>query len=149
MNEKIWHDAAQASVNAGVIPMPVNGTLLELMQTILNEEEAQFISVFTKPMNLQELKEKASFTEEALKNILEGLMRKGVVTGIPSKNTGKVVYRLMPPIPGLFEFTLMRGETGEKEKSWPDCSTGFSRKLRIWCRALMIRLWISSKRSHR
>jgi len=117
MNEQIWQDAAQASINAGVIPMPVTGTLLELLQTIMDEREAQFIPVFTKPMNMKELKEKSSLNEEELDKILDGLMRKGVVTGIPSKNTGQVVYRLMPPIPGLFEFTLMRGETSEKEKT--------------------------------
>jgi len=116
MNEQIWQDAAQASINAGVIPMPITGTLLELLQTIMDEKEASFIPVFTKPMNMKELKEKSNLHEEELDKILDGLMRKGVVTGIPSKNTGEVVYRLMPPIPGLFEFTLMRGETTAKEK---------------------------------
>lgn len=116
MEEKIWQEAAQASINAGAIPMPVTGTLLELMRTIMDKREAQFIPVFTKPMNLQELKEKSGLREEELNRLLESLMHKGVVTGIPSKTTGTVVHRLMPPIPGLFEFTLMRGETGEKEK---------------------------------
>jgi Pyruvate/2-oxoacid:ferredoxin oxidoreductase delta subunit len=48
--------------------------------------------------------------------MLDKLMHLGVVTGIPSKKTGQVIYRLMPPLPGLFEFTLMRGEETEKEK---------------------------------
>jgi NAD-dependent dihydropyrimidine dehydrogenase PreA subunit len=117
MNEQIWQNAAQASINAGVIPIPATGALIELLQTIMDEKEAQFVPVFTKPMNMKELKEKSNLNEEELDKILDGLMRKGVVTGIPSKNTGEVVYRLMPPIPGLFEFTLMRGETSEKEKT--------------------------------
>ncbi|MFA5321725.1 MAG: 4Fe-4S binding protein [Smithella sp.] len=116
MNEQIWQDAAQASINAGVIPMPITGTLLELLQTIMDEKEARFIPIFTKPMNMKEIKGKSDLHDESLDAILDGLMRKGVVTGIPSKNTGEVVYRLMPPIPGLFEFTLMRGETSEREK---------------------------------
>jgi len=117
MNQNTWQNAAQASIGAGVIPIPVTDTLLELLQTIMNEEEALFIPIFTKPMNLRELREKTDLSAETLETLLDGLMKKGVVTGIPSKNTGEVVYRLMPPIPGLFEFTLMRGETSDKERT--------------------------------
>jgi Pyruvate/2-oxoacid:ferredoxin oxidoreductase delta subunit len=116
MEEQIWQNAAQASINAGVIPIPISGTLIELLQNVMDEKDAQFIPIFTKPMNLLELKEKSNLNEEALESILEGLMRKGIITGIPSKNKGIVVYRLLPPLPGIFEFTLMRGQTGEKEK---------------------------------
>jgi ferredoxin len=116
MNEQIWQDAAQASINAGVIPMPITGTLLDLLQTIMDEKEAEFVTIFNKPMNLDEIKEKSPLKDEALDAMLDGLMRKGVVTGIPGKSSGTVVYRLLPPIPGLFEFTLMRGEKTEKEK---------------------------------
>ena len=116
MNSKIWQDAAQASINAGVIPMPITGTLLDLLQTIMDENEAKIIPIFTKPMNMSEIREKSDLNDEALDKILDSLMKKGVVTGIPSKKTGMIVYRLMPPIPGLFEFTLMRGETTAKEK---------------------------------
>lgn len=116
MNEKIWQDAAQASINAGTIPLPITGTLIELLQTIMDEKDARFITVFTKPMNLEEIKEKSDLNEEELKKMLERLMNNGIITGIPSKSTGMIIYRLMPPIPGLFEFTLMRGGTSEKEK---------------------------------
>jgi len=116
MNEKIWQAAAKASIAAGAIPIPVTGTLIELLQIVMDEKEAEFIPLFTKPMNLKEIKEKSILSDEALDKMLDGLMRKGVVSGIPSKNTGTVVYRLMPPVPGLFEFTLMRGEKTEKEK---------------------------------
>ena len=116
MNEKIWQEAAKASIDAGAIPIPVSGTLIELLQTIMDEKEAEFIPVFTKPMNIKDIKEKSNLSDEALDKMLDGLMNKGVITGIPSKNTGTVVYRLLPPIPGLFEFTLMRGEKTEKEK---------------------------------
>jgi NAD-dependent dihydropyrimidine dehydrogenase PreA subunit len=117
MNEQIWQDAAQASINAGSIPMPITGTLIELLQTIMDEKQAQFIQILTKPMNMKEIKEKSDLNnEEALDNMLNRLMNNGIITGIPSKSTGIIVYRLLPPIPGLFEFTLMRGGTSEKEK---------------------------------
>lgn len=116
MNEKIWQEAAQASMNAGGIPIPITGTTIELLQTMMDEKEAEFIPIFTNPMNRKEIREKSDLDDAALDRMLESLMTKGIVTGIPSKSTGTVVYRLMPPIPGLFEFTMMRGETGEKEK---------------------------------
>ncbi|MCX5849952.1 MAG: 4Fe-4S binding protein [Deltaproteobacteria bacterium] len=116
MNQQIWQDAAQAIISAGTIPMPITGTLLELLQTIMDEKEAQFIQIFTKPLNMKDIKEKSDLNEDALDKMLNGLMSNGIVTGIPSKSTGEAVYRLLPPIPGLFEFTFMRGRTGEKEK---------------------------------
>jgi formate hydrogenlyase subunit 6/NADH:ubiquinone oxidoreductase subunit I len=116
MNEQIWRDAAQASINAGAIPMPITGTLLELLQTIMNEEEAGFIRIFTKPMNLEEIKKQTDMNEKELDTMLNRLMTNGIMTGIPSKSTGIAVYRLLPPIPGLFEFTLMRGGKSDKEK---------------------------------
>jgi len=84
MNEKIWQEAAKASIGAGAIPIPVSGTLIELLQTIMDEEEAEFITVFTKPMNIKEIKEKSNLSDEALDKMLDGLMHKGIVTGIPS-----------------------------------------------------------------
>lgn len=116
MNQQLWQNAAQASINAGTIPMPITGTVIELLQIIMDEKEAEFIQIFTKPMNLKEIKEKSNLSDEDLDKMLDGLMKHGVITGIPSKNTGTVVYRLLPPIPGLFEFTLMRGEKTEREK---------------------------------
>lgn len=116
MSEKLWWDAAQASINMGVIPMPVTDTLIELIKTIVDEREARFISRLSKPMNLDEIRQTTDLANDELVEILEKLMAKGVITGIPSKTTGIVVYRLLPPIPGLFEFTLMRGETTAREK---------------------------------
>ncbi len=116
MENTIWQAAAQAIVNAGQFPIPVSATMLELVQTVMNEQEAAFIPIFTKPLNQIEISQKTNLTPEELTAMLETLMIKGVITGIPSKQSGQVVYRLMPPIPGLFEFTLMRGESGEKEK---------------------------------
>jgi len=61
MNEKIWQDAAQASISAGAIPIPVSATLIELLQIIMDEKEAAFIPVFTKPMNIKDIKGKIQF----------------------------------------------------------------------------------------
>ncbi|MHA1269278.1 MAG: 4Fe-4S binding protein [Candidatus Helarchaeota archaeon] len=55
-------------------------------------------------------------SEEKILGILEELMQNGVISGNPSRSTGIMVYTLMPPFPGMIEFSLMKGETGEKEK---------------------------------
>ncbi len=116
MSLKLWTDAATTIVNAGQFPIPVSDTLVELIKTLINEEQAEFVSKFSKPMRLEEIKELYSLDEDRIKSLLEELMIEGVMTGIPSKRTGINIYRLMPPLPGMFEYTLMRGITGEKQK---------------------------------
>jgi ferredoxin len=116
VSEEIWRQATQASINMGVIPMPITDTLLTLMKTIVDEREARFISQWSKPMSWDEIRQTTDLRDDELESMLEALMMKGVITGIPSKTTGTVVYRLLPPIPGLFEFTLMRGEKTPREK---------------------------------
>ncbi len=116
MNNELWQKAATTIVNAGQLPIPVNDTMLELVQTIMNEDHAEFIQIFDKPLNIDEIRERSSFDETSQDKILDELMNKGVIISTPSKRSGLIIYRLMPPLPGLFEYTLMRGETGEKEK---------------------------------
>ncbi|MBD3229738.1 MAG: 4Fe-4S dicluster domain-containing protein [Candidatus Lokiarchaeota archaeon] len=48
--------------------------------------------------------------------MLETLMENGVISGSTSRSTGIKVYTLMPPFPGMIEFSLMKGEMGEKER---------------------------------
>lgn len=116
MAEQLWTKTAQTVVNAGQIPLPIGDTLLQLLQTVMDKNEAAFVQIFEKSMQINEIMDKTSLTPDALDTMLHTLMTKGVITGIPSKKTGEVIYRLMPPIPGLFEFTLMRGESGPREK---------------------------------
>jgi Pyruvate/2-oxoacid:ferredoxin oxidoreductase delta subunit len=115
--EKVWLDAANAIIRAGMMPMPLTGTILDLIKTILTEEQARFITNFSGAMNLDQIREKSGMGGPALDAMLESLMDGGVITGTRSKGTGTMVYRLMGPFPGIFEFTMMRGGTGEKEKS--------------------------------
>lgn len=116
MSEKLWLNAAQAVIRAGMLPMPLTETILELVKTILTEDQARFIPVFSGPMNRDQIKAKSGKDGRELDAMLESLMDGGVITGTRSKGSGTMVYRLMGPFPGLFEFTMMRGGTGEKEK---------------------------------
>lgn len=116
-DEKVWNRAANRMVAAGQVPMPVTGTLIELLQTILDEEEAKFIQIFDKSsLNLQEIRERCDLDEDSLAGMLDGLLHKGALMVTRSRSTGVDVYHLMPPFPGLFELTMVRGGTGEKEK---------------------------------
>ncbi len=116
MSTELWQKAATTIVNAGQFPIPVNDTMLELVQTIIDENHAEFIQIFDKPLNMDEIRERSGFDEISQDRMLDELMNKGVIISTPSKRSGLIIYRLMPPLPGLFEYTLMRGETGETEK---------------------------------
>jgi DNA-binding Lrp family transcriptional regulator len=118
MTEKLWYKVARTIIKAGNLPFPVSQTLIELLKLLINEEQAEFIyKVFKKPnLNMVQIKKRIDLSEEEILGILDELMDEGVITGTTSESTGIEVYRLMPPFPGLFEFTLMRGKKGEKEK---------------------------------
>ncbi|TFF96509.1 MAG: hypothetical protein EU547_06360 [Promethearchaeota archaeon] len=118
--DKKWYKTSRNIVRAGNMPFPAqNPTLIELLQLLITEEQADFITdAFRRKPNLSmvEIKERVDLDESTIRELLEELMKNGVVTETQSKSTGIVVYRLMPPYPGMFEFTLMRGETGKKQE---------------------------------
>ena len=117
MGEEVWAKAATAMIAAGAIPLPVSDTVLELLRTIMDEEEAAFIPIFTKPsLNMEEIRERCAMDDAAIGSMLDRLLHKGVLMVTTSRSTGVEVYTLMPPFPGLFELTLVRGEKGEKER---------------------------------
>jgi len=117
-SQDIWYKTARTIVKAGYMPFPISGTLIELLKILITERQAEFIQVFKKQPNLtlDQIKENCKLKEEEIKQILNDLMHEGVITGTESRSAGVMIYRLMPPFPGLFEFTLMRGKSGEKEK---------------------------------
>ena len=117
MSEKVWKKTANTMVAAGGVPMPVTDTLLDLLRAILEEDEARFIHIFKKPsLSLEEIKEGSELEEAPLLAMLDGLLHKGAIMLTTSRSTGTQVYTLMPPFPGLFEMTMMRGEKGEKDR---------------------------------
>jgi NAD-dependent dihydropyrimidine dehydrogenase PreA subunit len=116
MTDQVFRKASSAIIAAGLYPIPVNDTLIELLKVVMTEEQAEFITLFDRSLNRGEIIEKSGLDDASLDKMLNSLMDSGVLTGIPGKGSGAVIYRVQPPIPGLFEFTLMRGETGEKQK---------------------------------
>jgi NAD-dependent dihydropyrimidine dehydrogenase PreA subunit len=118
ISEKIWKKAAQAIVAAGAIPFPITDTLIEFIKVKITEEQAKFINIFRRnpSLNIDQIKEKSDLPEDEILDMLETLMKNGVISGSTSRSTGIYVYTLMPPFPGMIEFSLMKGEMGEKEK---------------------------------
>jgi len=116
MTEKLWYKLASNILKGGGPPVPLNETLIELLKTLINEEQLNFLLNFNKPLNFDQIKLKTELNDESLKSTLNQLMDIGMITGIPSRTTGVIVYRLVGFLPGLLEFTLMRGEEGPKQK---------------------------------
>lgn len=116
--EKFWYKAARTVIKAGNLPIAVSDTIITLLQTIMTEEQAKFIvKTLKKPsLNIDQIKAKSDLDDATLKKMLNDLMNNGIVVGLPSRRTGVMVYRLLGPFPGMFEYTLMKGETGEKQE---------------------------------
>jgi len=117
MNEKIWYKVARSFIKAGKLPIRVSDTIIEILKTIMTEEQAKFFQILKKrSYNIDQIKPLTDLDSNSLNEMLNDLMHIGVISGIPSRSTGIMVYRITPLLPGIIEFTLMRGETGEKEK---------------------------------
>ncbi|MFX0080684.1 MAG: indolepyruvate ferredoxin oxidoreductase subunit alpha [Candidatus Hodarchaeota archaeon] len=115
MTEKLWDKVARNIVNAGVFPVPVSENLIVLLQELLTEEQAKFLLIFKKPsMTLEQIKQKIEMDEKSILQMLDTLMYNGIIIGAMSRSAKVMVYRLMGPFPGIFEYTNLRGETDEK-----------------------------------
>ena len=117
-NDKFWYKVARRIVKAGQMPMPISESLIELIKSIISEEQASFIlDTFKNPsLNINEIKANSELDHVELEQMLNDLMDNGIVVGLPSRRTGVMVYRLLPPFPGMFEYTNLKGETDEKHK---------------------------------
>jgi ferredoxin len=117
MTDKLWYKVARTVVKAGVFPFPANENLIEILQNLITEEQAKFLLIFKKPsMTLEQIKQKTDMNESSILKILDTLMYNGIIIGTMSRSAGVMVYRLMGPFPGIFEYTNLRGETDEKHK---------------------------------
>ncbi len=118
--EDFWNKLARTIIRSGPLPFPITDALLEILKTVVNEEQGKFVfTVFRRPsMSREEInkKVKKEYDEATIDKYLNDLMDGGVITGIPSKSTGMMVYYLMPFFPGIFEWSLLKGKKGPKEQ---------------------------------
>ncbi|MHA1689190.1 MAG: ATP-binding protein [Promethearchaeota archaeon] len=110
MSEKILYKVAKIIVRASGNPLfQANETLVELLKTLLTEEQIKFLLNFRKPsLTFQELKEKTGMEDDALIEMLNSLMDNGFIMDWPVKGTNMMEYRLLPPIADTFEYSLVR-----------------------------------------
>lgn len=121
MSENLWQKVVRVVATAGAVPFPkdYDGIIIEILQNLINEEQARLLLHFKKPsLNMAQILERTEdeFKEKEVKRLLKELLAGGVLVKSQSRTTGIDVYRLLGPFPGMFEYTMMKGETGEKQK---------------------------------
>ncbi|MFW9950920.1 MAG: hypothetical protein ACFFKA_12450, partial [Candidatus Thorarchaeota archaeon] len=110
MLEKVWNKVAKLIVRTSGNPLfKANDTLVELLQTLLNEDQVSFLLNFRKPnLTFQELKERTQWDETKLMEMLNSLMDNGFIMDVPIENTNIMEYRLLSPVPDIFEYSLVK-----------------------------------------
>jgi ferredoxin/predicted transcriptional regulator len=117
MSERLWSKLALIIRKAGTLPLPASDTLIEILKNLITEEQATFLLIFKKsPVTIEQIKQKAGLDDRELNKLLDDLMHIGIITRLPEAKTGDLIYKLAPFMPELFERTLMRGGTTEKER---------------------------------
>jgi Na+-translocating ferredoxin:NAD+ oxidoreductase RNF subunit RnfB len=108
--EQIYHALAER-LNKNPVGVPVNETLMQILQRLYSESEAMVGSKFPLiPMTLEKISGITGIEEIELKPILESMANKGLVMDFPRRDT--YYYMLAPMVVGFFEYTFMR--TGDK-----------------------------------
>jgi len=110
MSDEKYKKAAHTIIKAGVLPTPVNKTLIEILKLLLTEEELDFIDAFKRKTSqtMEQLKKSSKLPEPQILSFVEGLAKKGFIFNQPSSK-GLMVYRLLPLIMvGAFEYLYMK-----------------------------------------
>ena len=117
MSQQLWQKVARNFVTAQGGFFPNNDTLINILQTLITEEQAKILLIFRKrSLNINQIKSKTDLDEKTLEKMLNELMDNGLIMGIPSRSTGIMVYYLVSILPGLIEYPFMKGEKGKKQK---------------------------------
>ena len=121
MSEQDYKKAAKAIISAGVLPIPINDTMIEILKIIINPSELNLVLAFQrkKSQTMEQLLKstKGKMDENEILKIVESLAKNGVIFNQPNSQ-GVMVFRLLPLIiTGVFEYQMMRPlEFSEKEK---------------------------------
>ncbi|MBD3194896.1 MAG: 4Fe-4S dicluster domain-containing protein [Candidatus Lokiarchaeota archaeon] len=120
MSEKMWYKAAKIIVRASGNPLfQANETLVNILKSLLNEDQGKFILNFRKPrLSFQDLKEKTGMEDDELMNMLNSLMDNGIIMDWPIENSDMMEYRLLPPVADTFEYSLVRFDRPLEQKKY-------------------------------
>lgn len=118
MTDKLFYKVARLAVKVATMPFPVNDDVVEIIKTVINEEQARFIlKAFKKAwISEEEIQIKTGIDKDVISEMLDELTHIGIIINLPHPSTGVMHYKIVPFFPGLLEFTLMKGEKGEKQK---------------------------------
>ncbi len=121
MSEQDYKKAAKAIISAGVLPIPINDTMIEILKIIIDPNELDLVLAFQrkKSQTMEQLLKstKGKKDENEILKKVESLAKNGVIFNQPNSQ-GVMVFRLLPLIiTGVFEYQMMRPlEFSEKEK---------------------------------
>jgi len=110
MSDEKYKKAAFIITKAGVLPTPVNKTLIEILKLLLTEDELDFINAFKRKTSqtMEQLKKNSKMPETQILSFVKGLAKKGFIFNQPSSK-GVMVYRLLPLLMvGAFEYLYMK-----------------------------------------
>ena len=118
MSEVKYKKVAQVIVKAGLLPFPINETLLEILKLLIEEDELDFIMAFKRKRSqtMEELKKSSKMSEDEILKKVKSLASKGVIFNQPNRQ-GVMVFRLLPlMMVGPFEYIFMSKLTRSKRE---------------------------------
>jgi len=110
MSDEKYKKAAHIIIKAGVLPTPVNQTLIDILKLLLTEDELDFINAFKRKTSqtMEQLIKTSKMPEDQILSFVKGLAKKGFIFNQPSSK-GLMVYRLLPLLMvGAFEYLYMK-----------------------------------------
>ena len=110
MSDEKYRKTAFIITKAGVLPTPVNKTLIEILKLLLTEDELDFINAFKRKASqtMEQLKKSSKLPETQILLFVKELAKKGFIFNQPSSK-GLMVYRLLPLLMvGAFEYLYMK-----------------------------------------
>lgn len=103
------YEALRRKIDQHPMSAPEDETIIALLRELFEPEEAELaLSMSFKGLEAQEIARRAGITDEMAGRLLERMAGKGIIYCAKSGNRPR--YALMPPMPGFFEFSLMKGE---------------------------------------
>ncbi len=88
---------------------PRDETVLAILEELFDQDEAQLaLSMSLKGSTADAIAAEAGISPDRASRLLEQMANKGIIYCIKTHKGAR--YALMPPMPGFFEFSLMKGE---------------------------------------
>lgn len=106
---------------------PPHPAILSILKELFTLEEANLaLNMSLKAEEASEIAARGKMSTPEAVSLLESMANKGVI--YCSKSKGQVRYALMPPMPGFFEFSLVKGEDTPRNRRlghlWDEYFTG-------------------------